>query len=232
MAQTGGHPVLNKYFKSCLISGMILLTAGMPAQACFPEYEQYRNSIELNPEGAPYYLEQHNGKSYEQLVTYNVTNYSFDLQLVSLPLEQYQLIKMGRSLNDSSSNRLGLYPLKNNKVQGYVLLETVDISDACAYDLLIQSWLQDKHLVNGYLPGLPIPPGLELQFYEKIQGKFVERVALLVKPNQDFRVPPYVHGQTIVMKSRYRIELEPFIKPEIQRYFEHNLSDWAWHAEP
>jgi len=232
MGQTGGLPVLIKYVKKGLLSSICLLSIGHPALACFPGYQEYLNAIEYGINAPSFYLIKHNGKSYAQLQAYNAAKYRFDLQLAPLPVDGYQLIQMGRGLSNFTSNRLGLYPLKEDTIQGFVLLERTFGLDICEYQVEIQQDLQGKQRIDNYLPNLPVPAGLELQFYEETKGKFVERLALLVNPNKDFTQPPHQSGRYIVMKSRYRVELEPFLKPEIQRYFEHNLPDWASHAEP
>jgi len=227
MEQTGGFPVLNRYVKNGLLSGMLFLIVGMPAQACFPGY-QASKFMPFAPGGGAYYLEKHNGKSYEQLISYNTANYQFDLQLAPLPVEQYQLIKMGQDLNDNYLGILGLYPLKANRIQGYVLLELTAPLDPCLNEsIFIQPELQGKHRVFNYLPQLAIPSGLELQFYEQVKGKFVERSAVLVNPSVDTSVPPHSKSRYLVMSARYHIELEPYIKPEIQRYFESNIPQWS-----
>jgi len=220
------------YFKAFYLGLAMFITGTQPAWACFPGYQQYLESRELLVNGASFYLEKQNGRSYEQVVSYNQANYRFDLQLLPVPVEQYQLIKLGFADGNYSKDTLAIYPLKDNKVQGYVLLELASLLDICDQEADIQKELQDKQRVYNYLPQLPVPAGLELQFYEQVKGKFVERLALLVNPNKDFAQPPHLRGRYITLRARYRIELEPFIKPEIQRYFEHNLSDWAWHAEP
>ena len=191
------------------------------ASACFPGYNR-EDFLNYNPGSPPLSLKNNQGQTYEYLYKQHSPYYQFQVKNTANP--DWKILLMGLE-STFSEHTVGIYPLFNNQIKGYVLLESADYVDPCVNETEIQSEIEGKALFPNYL-NIDAPEGYQLQIYEQRKGENIIQTALFWYPNQPFANLSYINAN-LTMRAKYHRDLEPQIKELMRAYFVKNIPEWV-----
>ena len=191
------------------------------ASACFPGYNR-EDFINYNPGTPPMTLTKNQGKTYEYLYKRHSPYYQF--QVRNTPNPDWQILLMGLD-STFSEYKVGVYPLLNNQINGYVLLEHAKYTDPCIHEEEIQFEMDQKAILSNYMT-IDSPEGYQLRIYEQRKGENILQTALFWYPDKP---DSNLHYSTasLIMRAKYHRDLEPQIKELMQAYFIKNIPEWV-----
>lgn len=196
-----------------------------PCWACFPGYEPSHFVVGAVT-GPISSLEKHQGLSFNELFSKYTPYYLF--QTKNLSDSNWSLIFMGLEPT-FSEYKLAIYPTINDQISGFVLLEQIQNNNPCTNDEQIRKGIQGKTILKDYI-AVEMPAEYKLEIYEKRNAEHIQQFAILTTPGDSFEVPPHRIRRNIIMRAKYPKILESIIKPEIQKYFQTNVSEWVDNA--
>ena len=218
--------IINKSLKQIYYLSVVVFLNTSHALACYPNYDN-NYFFENTPVGLPpLVLEKEQNKTADALI-HQHPFYDFEIKNTTIP--NWQLLIQDPSFTEISA----IYPLKNGKINGYVLMEHAGFSDPCESENEIKANINQQVQVQHFqLPQLPA--GFEIKIFEKRQGKHIFQTAIFVRPQsvyfafQGLDIPSELQfaKSSLVLRAKYHKDLESTIKPFIESYFQVNRADW------